>query len=489
MVFFLFPLFFILHSNNENFGLLSLSILLPLFYKYCLVVIVAILISILVLDDRQKSIIFCSYILSIYFFFGAFHDTIKNTGSFLSSYTILLPAILGSILLLWFLLKKSARQLKFQKFIIVLLMVLTLLELTHLLIQVSTNSGKKNNLSGEPVALSTITCSNSFPDVYFIIFDGYTSSGILNQEFNYNNSYLDSALVSNGFEVAMRASSNYNVTPYSLSATLNLNYLKPGLESSPITSKDFLQAIETFKTTNVPQFFFRHGYRILNFGCFDLEGAPSPTIPYFEDFTIAQVDNQTLFSRIKRDIGFNFLNRKFLFGWFDPSSDYQRGKQYHLFRNEHNMRKLKEEIESIDSSRKFVYAHLMLPHEPFYLKEDGSFQPDSLIINNTIDLKEGYVHQVKYTNSLIFDLMQSFQKGIKKPKIVIIMGDHGYRFYGKKIVDLREFPILNSYHFPGGAPKGFNDSISPVNSFRLIFNQYFCQDLPYLIDSSIYIWQ
>ena len=43
------------------------------------------------------------------------------------------------------------------------------------------------------------------------------------------------------------------------------------------------------------------------------------------------------------------------------------------------------------------------------------------------------------------------------------------------------FGILNAYHLPGGADELY-DSISPVNSFRIIFNTYFDAKLPLLQD-------
>ena len=49
--------------------------------------------------------------------------------------------------------------------------------------------------------------------------------------------------------------------------------------------------------------------------------------------------------------------------------------------------------------------------------------------------------------------------------------------------------ILNTYRLPDVDPEeaGLYQSISPVNSFRVIFNAYFGTDLP-LLDDEVYIF-
>jgi len=49
--------------------------------------------------------------------------------------------------------------------------------------------------------------------------------------------------------------------------------------------------------------------------------------------------------------------------------------------------------------------------------------------------------------------------------IIIIQGDHGTK--------LDHFPILNAYYLPGAGKEKLYPTISPVNSFRLIFDTYF----------------
>ncbi|MGQ9684246.1 MAG: hypothetical protein ACUVX9_17080 [Anaerolineae bacterium] len=49
--------------------------------------------------------------------------------------------------------------------------------------------------------------------------------------------------------------------------------------------------------------------------------------------------------------------------------------------------------------------------------------------------------------------------------------------------------ILNAYHLPGGVDAALYDTISPVNSFRLILSSYFAADYALLEDRSYFsLW-
>jgi len=74
-----------------------------------------------------------------------------------------------------------------------------------------------------------------------------------------------------------------------------------------------------------------------------------------------------------------------------------------------------------------------------------------------------------------------------RKKIVIIEGDHGYREYLQRSKMPEIFRNLNAYWFPDKNYSTLYDGISPVNTFRVVFNQYFHKYFPLLPDSSVYI--
>jgi hypothetical protein len=488
---FLLPLFFVLHGNNENFNLIPLTVLLSLFLKYFFISGLVLVLSLLFLK-LSKAIIFTICILLLFFFFGAFHDFLKSlTGNTLfTSYTFILPALFLLFLLLFFWIKKTgldfAKPMKYFRY---LFFIFLLLEGVTFFYYVLTQQSV-NDLSDNKRSLNTLPegCTETTkPDIFFLVLDGYTSSACLQKQFNYSNSSLDSLLTANHFFTSYASSSNYNITPFSLSSTFDAQYLDAGLEKQVIVRRSILQAIKTFKNNGLVTFLKDQGYEIKNYGCFDLEGYPSQRETYFADSYSQQIDNQTFFFRIKRDIGWNFTIKNLVTGAFRIPERYKKSKQYHLERNEFNLNGLIKEIQTSSPAPRFVYAHLMLPHEPFYLKSDGSFTSDTAILKNLIDPRVGYINQVGYTNTLLERLIPLVPKGSDRERVMIIEGDHGFRDYGDTVDKNYEFMNLNSYFFSDNDYRLLYNGISPVNSFRVIRNKYFCGSFPLLKDSSIHL--
>ena len=49
------------------------------------------------------------------------------------------------------------------------------------------------------------------------------------------------------------------------------------------------------------------------------------------------------------------------------------------------------------------------------------------------------------------------------------------------------FETFSSFYFPDGDYQNLNDSIQPVNTFRIILNKFFGSNYPMLGDSMIYV--
>ena len=65
--------------------------------------------------------------------------------------------------------------------------------------------------------------------------------------------------------------------------------------------------------------------------------------------------------------------------------------------------------------------------------------------------------------------------------IIIIQGDHGAP---ETLHKSRRLAILNAYYLPKGGNQKLYPSISPVNTFRIVFNTYFGTELDLLPDVS-----
>jgi hypothetical protein len=70
--------------------------------------------------------------------------------------------------------------------------------------------------------------------------------------------------------------------------------------------------------------------------------------------------------------------------------------------------------------------------------------------------------------------------------VIIIQSDHGYRGSMRSGKQKNRIPwaemvkVFNALHLPGVDLEKIEPSLSPLNNFRLIFNQYFAGHYPLL---------
>jgi hypothetical protein len=147
-----------------------------------------------------------------------------------------------------------------------------------------------------------------------------------------------------------------------------------------------------------------------------------------------------------------------------------------------------QEIPSLDGDY-FVYAHVIAPHPPFVFDEHGNIvdhdEPFTLFDANYYlrdhtqkSYINGYRRQLQYINVLVLETVQTILARSQTPPIIIIQGDHGpgsHLHWGslEKTLPAERFGILNAYYFPDQEYASLYPSISPVNSFRVVLNQFF----------------
>jgi hypothetical protein len=136
---------------------------------------------------------------------------------------------------------------------------------------------------------------------------------------------------------------------------------------------------------------------------------------------------------------------------------------------------------------KFVFAHLVIPHQPFVFGPDGEqlVIPERLLKGRTYytvrDYQTGYTNQVAFISDRIAQVVQSILANSSVPPVIMIQGDHG-----PSHADITDrMTILNAYYFPGKESTLYPE-ITPVNSFRLLFNNYFNTNFERLEDVSYY---
>ncbi|HXB96005.1 MAG TPA: sulfatase-like hydrolase/transferase, partial [Puia sp.] len=137
-----------------------------------------------------------------------------------------------------------------------------------------------------------------------------------------------------------------------------------------------------------------------------------------------------------------------------------------------------------DHRPRFVYTHVMMPHEPFLFDSLLRWRSVKEIRMPAPRLKD-YLGYLPYTNSRIRQLITTIKKNTGGKAVILFMSDHGFRYWEEHIPDSVFFRNQNAVYFPDGNYSGFYDNISNVNQFRLVFDKLFHLELPLLKDSTI----
>jgi hypothetical protein len=307
------------------------------------------------------------------------------------------------------------------------------------------------------------------PDIYYIILDAYTSNKSLTDYWNYGNVEFNDFLLKKGFYIASDSRTNYNSTVYSVSSSLNMSYLT----NIPKTRCDNIAYIKNLKqlidSSQVIKYAVQNGYSFTNFSFSDIQGISR----YYNDFFFVG-------RNIRKGTVFETIFRKFHIKW-----DYDN-----FYYNQLTLKTINPEIinslisiKTNNDKPDFVYAHLMIPHDPYIFDESGGIhESDSVFVP---EYKEKYLGQLKFVNKLIIKTVDSIlNKCQDSPPVIIIQGDHGYRYLSGTNKVKESATIFNAYYFPDKDYSKIYKTISPVNTFRVLFDKYLNAGFPILKDTT-----
>ena len=338
--------------------------------------------------------------------------------------------------------------------------------------------------------------SDSHPDIYYIIPDGYPSDPWLKNEMNYDNSNFSAALEERGFTVVKHAQSNYGATLTSLASILNMRFLDNN--PSPFGDLDFLRI--SIADSVVARQLQQLGYTYVHF----LSGymLPSPIADINRDFTplgpIEITVDERSFATIVIDgtaIDGNLVNsshfykQSFIRLYLDTTllriarSQLERFiysgefEPYDLTAPARFLDTI-EEIKSIASMPEatFTVVHLMKPHSPTVFDANGQS-----VEANWHPTHDEYFAEFTFTNSKFLQMIDSIIEVSDHEPIMIFQADHGSILGSLSNEDSRLtlFDSYAAYYVSGAYSIDFPKPFTLVNTFPLILNAVFGTDFEY----------
>lgn len=343
------------------------------------------------------------------------------------------------------------------------------------------------------------------PDIYYLVLDRYTNRNSLKEYFNYNNSDFTTFLTENGFSVNPDAYSNYPSTASSIASTLKADYHNDLSKKFQIaTSEPYFNSIYYAPVIKALK---KQGYSYYHIGSWYDATTKAPLADrYFmlgnqltilgHNFTITNFPLKELKSTLFWRIALRGIKiGKFTVLSFNDASHYDWEK--------YKIEKLKE-ITDDSSGPKFVFAHILVPHNPYVFNTDGSASPYTEVSNRGKPIKQKYTDQVQYINGQMKELINTIKQKSENQAVIIIQADEGpypsqFKISPEGTMEASEEPcreeaiskwtaediklkwgILAAYYLPEVKSEDLSAGGNSVNIFRLVFNTYFNYGLPYL---------
>ncbi len=481
------PIFFLCSYNINRIGFvqtlfpsavsLSATFLLLLLFK-------------LILKDTQKAGIVVSIFVILFFTYGHVHNLIeyRQIGTFVIGRHVYM-LLTWSILLvcsIHFVRKIRGDLGRVTRIMNVVASILVAIQLVGIALHEFKTNPWDSVQNPRYAGISTIDLRNRerLPDIYYIILDRYASLDILKEFYDFDNREFVDYLEGKGFYVAHDSTSNYLKTAHSLASSLNMTYLDHLQEQIGEESWDWGPVTKMIQDHEVGRLLKSVGYRYIHFGS------------WWQD------------TRINRhaDVNVNLFSRpEFFLSVYRTTALYPVGRALGLLRlpllqsmGDERMLQWRrvqykfEELAEIPSMKgpKFVFVHMLVPHKPFVFDRDGTFVPEEE--ERRRSKKVNYVNQLVFVNNRVQMLIDRLLSSSKVPPVIVLQADEGPYPPGRSTnwhqaskSELRQkMGILNAYYLPDVNKDELYSSVTPVNTFRLIFNLCLDTDFELLPDES-----
>jgi hypothetical protein len=309
--------------------------------------------------------------------------------------------------------------------------------------------------------------------VLYVIFDRYGSQPVLADYYGFDNGDLVGFLKEKGFYVASNSRSNYLMTAPSVASTFHLDYIDFLARDSRSKMNHWHPIYDMLRDHRVGRFLKSRGYKFAQVGGWWGQTQHNPYADETHSFGLSEFN-------------YWYLRKTALAPMLDavaPRSSYARLLQWDNGQCQRVPRQI-EKVKEIGtrSEPTFMFAHILVPHDPYAFSPDGRcLSPDEMKARTE---PQGYVEQVRYANSLIKDFVAALLAADGPKPVIIIQADEGpvptrYRSghqpWREATADelKAKTGILNAFYFPDGDYRDLDQQVSSVNTFRIVFDKYF----------------
>jgi hypothetical protein len=337
----------------------------------------------------------------------------------------------------------------------------------------------------EPIAevraMATHARIDRKPDIYYLVFDRYGSADAIERRFGITDNDLYGWLEERGFQVPAVSRASYRATDFSLASTLNMRYLDELTTQVGRVSSDRTPAQQLLRSHDVGRFLKSQGYRYYNLGSWfdptmsnDLADV-NLRLGATSEFESVLMDTTAL-PAVEQLLGEETAEPTFL--------DRHRDGTLFEFRQLHRI--------ATAPGPKFVFAHVLLPHDPYVFRADGTLVTEAEA--HAEDEPGLYAGHLAYANARIKQLVTDLLSGPESSRpVVIVQADEGPLACRSVdcVGETAEYfkirsGVLNAMYLPGIEAR-LPERFTSVNTFRFVFREYFGADLPPLPDR-VFTW-
>ena len=484
----LFPVFLV-YSQNIHLILIQ-GIIFPILI--ILGITIAIWVSIkFILKNTRKSALLTSLYVFLFFSYGIIFKILESNVT--EEYLILIHVLLliAYTALVVFITYYVVKTRKNFSYVTSTTNVVSIILLSLIFFNITTynfeNFSSFNDETYEPIIVGNNL--GSLPDIYYIVLDEYAPLRTLNTVYDYDNSDFVKFLQERDFYIAKNSHSNYAETFLAMASTLNMKYVNYLSDTVGEESLDQRIPYQMISNNHVMKNLKSIGYEIYNFD----SGWWGTRSLQIADVNLCS-KNQNMDFHTLHALKQISVFRAFDMFIKDPSSEiFHQERRDRIFCQFDDITKIKQETEK----PVFVFMHVMAPHDPYVFGPDGeevdykyTFGPTGTAYLDPSEEKTAYLNQLIYLTKTLRGVIENLQENSENQPIIIIQSDTGpstkFGETGNEMHQVDRMSIFNAYYFPNGKYDLLSDDITPVNSFRIVFDSNFQTDYGLVEDRVFY---